>query len=488
MALDSQKTQAQRNKLGQFATPPSLAGEITRFSAELASPLGDDASALEPSCGTGAFLTALSDCPATSSVAKVGVEVDALFADAAKRLWGDEAQIINADFLEWAADLSSGFFDLLVANPPYVRHHHLTSEQKSRYAEIASQASGQSPSGLSGLYVYFVLAAASRLRADAVASWLIPTEFMSVNYGSALRSYLTTRATLERVHVFRAEDVQFDDALVTSCVVTYRNTPPSSVHSALFTFGSSFEHPSEEHRVPVAELRRSPKWLQRFQQSERGQGMVVGQCFTIRRGIATGGNSFFIRPRAEFHALGIGDDFLRPILPSPRHMPATEIEADAEGWPTNVATLALLDCTGKTWESLPVSVQGYLSDVPHKIRDSYLVKGRSPWYVQEQREAAPIVCTYMGRSRSGESAFRFIRNRSRAITTNSYLMLFPKVAGVPVEEDWLDEAWHKLAEVPLATMQAEGREYGGGLKKIEPKELARVVIPDFDAASQGALF
>jgi hypothetical protein len=293
---------------------------------------------------------------------------------------------------------------------------------------------------------------------------------------------------LERVHVFRADDVQFDDALVTSCVVTYRNTPPPSTHCALFTFGSSFEQPIEQFKVPLAELRCSSKWLRRFQKTNHYRGTALGQYFTIRRGIATGGNSFFIRARQEFHALGICDEFLRPILPSPRHMPATEIQADSDGWPTNIVALALLDCTGKTWDSLPKPVRDYLNEAPDRVRDSYLVRGRSPWYAQEQREAAPIVCTYMGRSNNGDSAFRFIRNRSNAITTNSYLMLFPRVPTPPGEQDWLDDAWLRLAEVPLSEMQAQGREYGGGLKKIEPKELARVVLPNLDATPQGALF
>ncbi|MDR1728005.1 MAG: Eco57I restriction-modification methylase domain-containing protein [Acidobacteriota bacterium] len=489
--LDSTKTAAERNRLGQFSTPPALAAEIVRYTVAMASPLGADAKILEPSCGTGAFLTALCECPATASLPKVGVELAVDFSEAAKDLWKDDACIVNADFLDWAGR-ADDMFDLLVANPPYVRHHHLTAGQKARYGDFASKVCGRRVSGLSGLYVYFMLAATARLKPGAVASWLVPAEFMSVNYGSAIRDWLAGDVTLERIHAFRADDLQFDDALVTSCVVTCRNAPPARDHQVAFTFGASFADPDETYNVQVSELRRSTKWLQRFAQApvEPRTGTALGRCFSIRRGIATGGNSFFIRRRELFHSLGISDEFLRPILPSPRHTPVEEILSDADGWPANVEKLALLDCTGWSLEDLPHPVREYLRSASPSVLESYLARGRKPWYAQERREAAPIVCTYMGRRKTADgSAFRFIRNRSRAIVTNSYLMLFPKPSAyLASEEDWLDDAWMRLSRVAASAMCAQGREYGGGLHKIEPKELAKVAIPDLEPMAEPMLF
>ena len=44
-----------------------------------------------------------------------------------------------------------------------------------------------------------------------------------MNYGELLRKWMTDRVRLERLHFFKAEDLQFDDALVTSCVAVLRN-------------------------------------------------------------------------------------------------------------------------------------------------------------------------------------------------------------------------------------------------------------------------
>ncbi len=74
------------------------------------------------------------------------------------------------------------------------------------------------------------------------AAWLIPSEFMDVNYGAALKDYLTT-ATLNRVHRFDPDNVQFGDALVSSVVLVFRKVAPSSGHRIEFTFGGTLDRP-----------------------------------------------------------------------------------------------------------------------------------------------------------------------------------------------------------------------------------------------------
>lgn len=56
--LDSLKTASERNKLGQFATPPELALSIARYVRKL---MGDTpVRFLDPAVGTGSFYSALS--------------------------------------------------------------------------------------------------------------------------------------------------------------------------------------------------------------------------------------------------------------------------------------------------------------------------------------------------------------------------------------------------------------------------------------------
>lgn len=125
------------------------------------------------------------------------------------------------------------------------------------------------------------------------------------------------------------------------------------------------------------------------------------------------------------------------------------------------------------------------------VHKRYLCQHRNPWYSQEKRPPAPFLCTYMGRTtRASDVPFRFILNHSKATAPNVYLMLYPKpplasvLEAVPLNKgdhrglDELDVAkavWKALSSLTAEELTGEGRVYGGGLHKLEPKELANVL-------------
>lgn len=76
-----------------------------------------------------------------------------------------------------------------------MRHHHLVNGEKVRLQEMTKAVFGVRIDGLAGLYCYFLALAHSWLRAGAVAGWLIPGEFMTVNYGRAVKYYLLHKVT-----------------------------------------------------------------------------------------------------------------------------------------------------------------------------------------------------------------------------------------------------------------------------------------------------
>jgi hypothetical protein len=87
----------------------------------------------------------------------------------------------------------------------------------------------------------------------------------------------------------------------------------------------------------------------------------------------------------------------------------------------------------------------------------------------------------MGRSSNERvSAFRFILNNSLATVTNSYLALYPRknlsdrFARTPSLKRTV---WEMLNGLPADSLHDEGRVYGGGLQKIEPKELLNIDVP-----------
>lgn len=478
--LDALKTALQRNKMGQFATPPELARSLARYA--LTTMGNAPVRFLDPAIGTGSFYSALlQEAEAHQIKSAVGIELDPLFAKSAASLWGAAGlQMIRGDFTR--EPIPDKRFSLILTNPPYVRHHHLEATDKNRLRTRVAESLRMEISGLAGLYCYFLLLAHDWLEDGGLGIWLIPSEFMDVNYGSAIRRYLTESVTLFHVHRFRPDDVQFTDALVSSAIVVFRKTPPSSEHRVRFSLGGSIEKPANEKFVALKTLTRSRKWTHFPERAaaERTDELKLGDLFSIKRGLATGANSFFILSDADADHWEIPREFLKPILPSPRHLDEDIVPTAPNGAPAVSPQLYLLDCPEP--ESVvkarwPRFYEYLEKGRAENVHASYLTSRRSPWYSQERRPPAPFLCTYMGRSANGKGPFRFVWNRSQATAHNVYLMLYPKgpLRSVLEHHPELEaNVFHALQHIRPEQIINEGRVYGGGLHKVEPKELAQI--------------
>jgi hypothetical protein len=161
---------------------------------------------------------------------------------------------------------------------------------------------------------------------DGLAGWLIPSEFMDVKYGMAVKSYLLGKVTLLRIHRFDPADVQFDDALVSSAVVWFRIAPPPEGHTVEFTYGGTLLEPCLSRKVAADALRHSPKWTKYPMATEaaaaKRTGPVLADLFAIKRGIATGANNFFILTPDKAKELDLPPEFLKPIPRGQQRQPA----------------------------------------------------------------------------------------------------------------------------------------------------------------------
>ncbi|WP_316179819.1 class I SAM-dependent methyltransferase [Bradyrhizobium sp. SZCCHNRI1009] len=491
--LDSAKNARERNKLGQFATPTALADDVLQYARSLL-PTETPIRFLDPAVGTGSFYSALTRAiPAERIARATGIEIDPHYALPSRKLWADSPlEIRIEDFTQIEADPT---YNLLICNPPYVRHHHMQADYKARLQLRTELASGSKIGGLAGLYCYFMGLSQAWLAPDAISGWLIPSEFMDVNYGRALKRYLLERVTLLHIHRFDPNEAQFDDALVSSAVVWFRNALPSSDHSVRFTFGGTLSNPAIERDVSTKALTQEAKWTRFPVATTRAKSNVptISDFFKIKRGLATGDNGYFILNRETVESRNLPRQFLRPILPSPRYIVDDIISADDDGLPLIERQLFLLD------PRLPEdeikenysSLWTYLQEGRERgLNERYLCSHRKLWYSQEDRPPPPIVCTYMGRgdAKNGRP-FRFILNESQATIANVYLAMYPTPvleASIRRDPTLLRQVWEALNRITPEQLLGEGRVYGGGLNKLEPKELANVpageiaaLLPDF---------
>lgn len=475
--LDLAQSQDIRNVLGQFSTPYPLAHDIMSYLYTLVDN-NAEVSFLEPAIGTGVFYSALLSVWGKFPKRALGFEIDSHYSIPAQNLWNrTNLQIINDDFLNYP--LQAKQFSLLISNPPYSRHHHISYQSKQKLQKMVYEATGIKISGLAGLYCYFIMLSTQWLKPSAVSCWLIPSEFMEVNFGEALKRFLLENVNLLRIHRFQPEDLQFSDALVTSSIVVFKNEPPQK-GTILFSEGGKITAPNIIRNINYEALSPNRKWTH-INIKDDVNTVKLGNYFDVKRGLATGSNDFFIIAQDIVDKYEIPSAFLIPILSSPKAIREDVIESDSSGVPLLTERRYLFSCDvpeDEIKEKYP-KLWSYIQEgVAQGISERYICSRRTPWYYCEKRTPAPFLVNYMGRDSTRRKAFRFILNNSQALATNVFLLLYPKpfIQRNLKDSAVLKEILHALNKIPSEAIMRCGRVYGGGLCKLEPKELLNIPI------------
>ena len=467
-----------------YLTPPELAISIAKYAVSC---LNSDDSPIhfgDPAVGNGAFFGALRKVvPKERIRSAVGIDISHRQVEVASSKWGHRGlHVIQADYLHMER-LSPR--NLILANPPYVRHQNIPVKYKRQLRERASVVTRTVIDAKSGQYVYFLLLSHQWLVRGGVSAWLIPSGFMYTVYGRGLRRYLATDVTLIRIHQFGANDRQFENAKVLPTVVVFRNTAPEAGHVVTLSAGGSVDAPESSYFVSSDTLRKQEKWSIPPLYNDLGTARIsIGDLFRVRRGIATGANDFFVLERQKARSFGIPDIALRPVLPKSRDLTEDVVERRGDGWPDLDPQLCVIDCNLTRQEiglRYPKFSEYLDSGENQGLLGRNLLRRRKLWYQQEKRLPAIFLCTYMGRGSRDRLPLRFIWNKSDAIVTNTYLMMYPNeqlrraMDGKPSLENDL------FGILKMATndiVDQCSRVYFGGLRKIEPRELLHVGLPN----------
>ncbi|MDR3046574.1 MAG: Eco57I restriction-modification methylase domain-containing protein, partial [Bacteroidales bacterium] len=480
-SLDSQKTLKERNRLGQFSTPKILSDSIVKAALAYNK---DEIRFLDTSIGTGVFFSSLLACSDRHTVLYAqGYEVDKHYAIPAMELWqGTKINYFLGDFFDFTPPQKNDEkFNVIISNPPYIRHHYIINEVKKKLNERIQLNFGLSFSGLMGLYGYFLALSALWLQDNGISVWLVPNEFLDVNYGEEIKTFLLTKVNLLRIHRFNPENVQFSDALVTSTVVFY--TTGITAAPVLFTTGQDINNPDYQKKIAFQRLCPNDKWSHYFSsQKQRNKPMnTIGDYFSVKRGIATGSNKHFILTNEQVEKINIPNKYIKSILPSPRYIKDNVIKISKDGYIGDIQSKYLLNITCLEHEivDLPQKLIDYLNIIYSEVKDNYIIRNRSPWFKQEYRPECPFLMSYM--SRNTKEPFRLFLNKTNATAPNVYLMLYPKFDWKKAEvqnEGFLDYLHNNLQRISAETFVSSGRVYGGGLYKLEPKELMSVPLDD----------
>jgi len=465
--LERLNSRERRYEMGQFFTPAPIAELMAQAVREV-----EPATVLDPGVGGGILLRAVGEGPAL-----FGVDVDAVAASLAASSLDGECEIAQGDFLD--ADLwplSETSFDAVIANPPYLRHHNLSPEHKL-LARHYSARLGLKVSSLSGSYVYFLLEALLRLNEGGRLVFITPTEFLDVRYGQAVKEALLDHCEIDEILVLEMDELAFEGVLTTSAITiaTKRKSPSRRIRLVEGRLNGSIER-RREVELPAEAAPPALPWTPLLpSRAERiapllvGRTAKLGDYCRVRRGIATGDNSFFTLTRADVERWGIEERFLVPVVHGSKDLPgegpldddfhATRIESGARGF--------LLFCHEPMDALRGTKVLRYIEHgLELGLPERFNCRTRKPWYGVEPVAPADFFSTYMSRKRA-----RIVRNLIGARCMTSLLNVWARDG---VDPEALRPTLEDSANAQLIV--EFGRMYGGGLAKIEPGDLIALPI------------
>lgn len=224
--------------------------------------------------------------------------IDALIA----QLTRNESRFDYHIFFSEAFDHGNGGFDVVIANPPYVRQEGIKDLKPALKSEF-----GPFFCGTADIYTYFYKRGTELLKTGGHLCFIAPNKFMRAGYGKNTRELLTEKVSLKTVIDFC--DLPIFDATTYPSILLVEKRPPAgkdTTIAATFTDASQLERIEETlgtvgFPMPVSSLRKEGWTLERpevlrLMEKLRAAGKPLGEYVRGRLyyGIKTGFNEAFV--------------------------------------------------------------------------------------------------------------------------------------------------------------------------------------------------
>jgi adenine-specific DNA-methyltransferase len=457
------RTPEVRRAQGATYTPTTIVDAMLGWAGSLPKP----ARVVDPGVGSGRFLVSAGRRFPKAHL--LGVELDPLAAItaraglAASGLAG-RSEVLLADYRAATIPSIAGR-TLFIGNPPYVRHHLISAAWKRWLRDTAADL-GIHASQLAGLHAYFLLATSTHAKAGDIGAFITAAEWLDVNYGHLLRQLFMGKLGGLGLSVIEPSASPFPDAITSAAILRFEvGARPRSVQVRRVEDLDDLRNLSNGRMIRRERLETASRWTPLTRRAKRRpEGLVeLGEICQVHRGQVTGANDVWIA--------GVTDLDLPPEVLFPTVTKARELFDAGQALATTTGLRRVIDLP----EDLDVIcgteravVEAFLKRAKAMGADkSYTAKNRRAWWSVGLRPPAPILATYMARRPPA-----FVRNIAHAHHINIAHGLYPR-------EPMSSAALSALARfLSTGVNVTEGRTYGGGLTKFEPKEMERILVPD----------
>lgn len=176
--LTSKLSKLEKKNEGIFFTPSNTVIDNIKLIKKI---YPDIKNILEPSCGSGEFITELSKEFPEATIK--GVENNKIIYNGIKHLSKGNITIINKDFLSYNEKLE---YDLIIGNPPYfVISKKIVDKKYHGFFD-----------GRPNIFILFIIKCIQMLKKDGILSFILPKSFINCLYYDKTREFINDNMTI----------------------------------------------------------------------------------------------------------------------------------------------------------------------------------------------------------------------------------------------------------------------------------------------------
>jgi len=273
----------------------------------------------------------------------------------------DKAFNWNAQF---PGVFKDGGFDIVIGNPPYVRHESLKEIKPYLEKEYESYT------GTADLFVYFFERGIKNLKNKGRFGFIVSNKFTRASYGKKLREFLLKNVNLNE-YIDKFKDKVFTDATVDPCIIILEKNKEKGDKPFLYNYETKVSQDSLSSESWSFGNEDKVRLLEKIKKSGKRLRDVIGEA---KAGIKTGLNEVLIVNEEKVKEIIGGNENERGVF-----VPLI-VGRDIKKWHYQFNDRYLIFLEGKILEDYP-NVRKYLLKHKQKLESRTDIKGKSKkWY------------------------------------------------------------------------------------------------------------
>lgn len=260
--LTKKLSKVEKQNNGIYFTPPSCVNKNINL---LEPYIRENSRILEPSCGSGEYITALHKLYPKIDI--TGIEYNETIYKSIISLNNDKITINNIDYLQYNTEIR---YDIIIGNPPYyvMKKENVKNEYYSYF------------DGRPNIFILFIIKSLKLLNENGILSFVLPKNFLNCLYYDKTRKYIVNNYKI--LYIIDCKDDKYIETQQDTIILIIQKTGIVPVNNEFILEKNVFTiFTNKENNIKLNELYKNSKSLQELGFNVSVGNVVWNQCKEI---------------------------------------------------------------------------------------------------------------------------------------------------------------------------------------------------------------